>query len=182
MRLQQLARDEVGGLHFRLLLTRLLLAFLPYHVGSRIRAQCLRMAGFRIAPRTLFWGMPTILGSGDIYQKLTIGDGCWFNIGCVLELGAAITIGNDISFGPQVMILTSSHSMDQGTPMRRAVGIFSKPVTIEDGAWLGARSTILPGVTVGAGAVVAAGAVVHKDVPPNTLVAGVPALIIRLLS
>ena len=102
-------------------------------------------------------------------------------IGCYLELGDEIIIGNDVSFGPETMILTSTHDTNAGTPERRAVEVTCKPVVIKDGAWLGARCTILPGVTVGEGAIVAAGAVVHRDVAPNTLVAGVPARVVKEL-
>ena len=68
-----------------------------------------------------------------------------------------------------------------GDPECRAGAHLARPIRIESGAWIGARSTILPGVTVGHGAVVAAGAVVTRDVEPNTLVAGVPARVLRSL-
>jgi acetyltransferase-like isoleucine patch superfamily enzyme len=129
----------------------------------------------------MFWGMPIIVGTGDVRAKLSIGEGCWLNVGCYLELGEEIRIGNDVSFGPEAMILTSTHDTGAGRPTRRAVEVSRMPVVIKDGAWLGARCTILPGVTVGEGAIVAAGAVVHRDVPPNTLVAGVPARIVKEL-
>ncbi|NTU65300.1 MAG: hypothetical protein HGB05_18340 [Chloroflexi bacterium] len=73
-----------------------------------------------------------------------------------------------------------------GTPAnrsdQRAGATFSAPVTIQDGTWLGARCIVLPGVTVGRGSVVGAGSVVTKDVPPNTLVGGVPAKVIRSIN
>jgi acetyltransferase-like isoleucine patch superfamily enzyme len=65
--------------------------------------------------------------------------------------------------------------------MWRAGSICRKPVAIGNGTWLGANVTILPGVNVGAGVIVAAGSVVHDDVPPNTLVAGSPARVIKSL-
>jgi maltose O-acetyltransferase len=91
-----------------------------------------------------------------------------------------VTIGNNVSFGHQVIVLTNTH--DIGPASRRAATLCSKAVTIGNGAWLGARCTILPGVTIGDGAVVAAGSVVNEDVPANVLVAGVPARLVRLLS
>jgi maltose O-acetyltransferase len=129
----------------------------------------------------MFRGMPEICGPGDIYRKLQVGEGCWINLGCHFELGAEIRIGDRVSFGHEVMLLTSTHEVDQGTAERRAVAVASKPVVIGDGAWLGARCTVLPGVTIGPGAVVAAGAVVHRDVPRDTVVAGVPARVVREL-
>ncbi|MEP7190805.1 MAG: DapH/DapD/GlmU-related protein, partial [Roseiflexaceae bacterium] len=82
--------------------------------------------------------------------------------------------------GHHVVVLTGSHEV--GPPSQRAAALYTKTVTIGDGAWLGARCTILPGVTIGAGAIVAAGAVVNRDVPPNTLVAGIPAHVVKSLA
>lgn len=179
-RLGRAWREETRGLHPRLLLAQALVAPLPPFVGSRLRAAALRLAGFRIGHGTLVWGMPTISGTGDIAARLQLGHGCWLNIGCVLELGAPVTIGNDVGLGQQVMILTTSHQI--GPAHGRAGTVIAAPVTIGDGAWLGARCTILPGVTVGAGAVVAAGAMVTRDVAPNTVVGGVPARAIKDLA
>jgi acetyltransferase-like isoleucine patch superfamily enzyme len=77
------------------------------------------------------------------------------------------------------MILTSSHEL--GPTMQRAGPLFRRPVRIGQGAWVGARSVVLPGVSIGDGAVVAAGSMVTKDVPPNVLVGGVPASVRRSL-
>jgi len=177
--LTRLLREETDGFHGRLLFARLLVAPLPIHVGSRLRASALRLAGFRIGRGTLLWGMPTITGPRDLYRRLMVGRECWFNLGCVLDLGAAITIGDRVALGHQVMLMTTSHEM--GPAERRAGAVYARPISIGAGAWLGARCTILPGVTVGAGAVVAAGAVVTADVAPHTLVGGVPARLIREL-
>ena len=97
-------------------------------------------------------------------------------VGCFLNLGADITIGNFVGFGQQVMILTETH--DIGTPEYRSGQLRPKPVTIGSGCWIGARATILPGVTIGDGAIVAAGAVVTKNVPPHTIVGGIPAKVL----
>ena len=107
-------------------------------------------------------------------RQVRIGDGTFINYGVFVDNADQVTIGRRVSFGPQVLVLTGSH--DLGDHDRRAGTPRSAPVRIEDGAWIGARAVILPGVTVGAGAVVAAGAVVTEDVPPDTLVAGVPAV------
>jgi len=82
--------------------------------------------------------------------------------------------------GHGVTFITSDH--ETGTLSRRAGELKVLPIIVEDGVWIAANVTLLPGVTVGRGAVVAAGAVVTKDVPPNSLVAGIPAKVIRLLS
>ncbi|CAM2951354.1 sugar O-acetyltransferase [Actinomyces slackii] len=109
----------------------------------------------------------------------TIGDHCWFNTGTTLIDDAEIRIGNGVLFGPHVTLATAGHPLD---PELRLTGAqFSAVITIEDGAWLGANVTVLPGVTIGEGAVVAAGAVVGAHVPPRTVVAGVPARIVRAI-
>ncbi len=175
--LERVAREELQGFHPRLLLMQLLLTPLPLYAGSRLRAYALRMAGFNVGHGTVIWGMPTITGTGDITQRLSFGRECWINIGCVLELGAAITIGDRVGLGHETMILTTTH--DIGSAERRVGPPQRLPVTIGAGTWLCSRSTILPGVTIGAGAIVAAGSVVNRDVPPHTLVAGVPARAIK---
>ena len=81
--------------------------------------------------------------------------------------------------GHEVSIITSSHEI--GPTERRAYGSVAEPVVIEPGAWIGARATLLPGVTIGKGAIVGAGAVVTRSVEADTLVAGVPARMLRRL-
>jgi acetyltransferase-like isoleucine patch superfamily enzyme len=180
IKIRQLLREEFAGIHLRLLIARMLLALLPIHVGGRVRTMILKLIGFQIGRGTIMAGMPTIILDGNTYKKLVIGEGCWINIDCMFDLGAEIRIGSKVSIGHGVLVLTRSHEI--GTSRQRAVTLFTKPVNICNGVWLGSRSTILPGVTIGAGAIVAAGSVVHHDVPPNTLVAGVPARVIKELS
>jgi maltose O-acetyltransferase len=172
-------QGEFRSLHLRLVLARLLCAPLPVYTGNRLRAAVLRAAGFTIGHGTFLGDMPSIIGSGDIYTRFTIGNGCWLNVGCLLDLSMNITIGDRVGIGPRVTILTSTHSM--GLSAQRTGALQNLPVNIGDGCWLGACCTILPGVTIGPGSVVAAGAVVHKDVAPNTLVAGIPAQVIKTL-
>lgn len=166
-------------IHPRLWVALLIARLLPKFVGSRLRARLLSWAGFRIGAGTVFWGIPTIVGDGDLSRRLVIGRDCWMNAGCYLDLGAPVEIGDRVAFGHQVLLITSTHEI--GDAARRAGRSVACPIRIEDGAWLGSRCTILPSVTVHQGAVVAAGAVVTKDVPPNTIVAGVPAKVIREL-
>jgi maltose O-acetyltransferase len=178
--LTRVVREETHGFHPRLLLARLLTALLPVHAGSRLRTAVLRrVAGFRIGRGTLFTGMPTITGPRHLSRHLTVGSLCWFNIRCTLDLSAEIEIGDQAYFGHDVMLLTSSHEV--GPVERRAAEVYAKPIHVGAGAWLGARCVVLPGITIGEGAIVGAGAVVTKDVPPNTVVGGIPARVIREL-
>src|SRR5258707_888835 len=176
----RLVRAEFEGFHLRLLIARILLAPLPIHVGGRLRGAILRLAGFQIGRGPIFAGTPIITLADNHYKNLLIGEGCWFNIACLFDLGAQIRIGNKVSMGHGVLILTRSHEV--GTSEQRALTLLVKPVNIGSGVWLGSRSTILPGVTIGDGAIVAAGSVVNKGGPPQTLVAGVPARIVRKIS
>jgi len=176
----QLLRDETAGLNVRLVLARLVCAPFPVHTGGRVRALALRTAGFNIGHGTLFWGMPTITGHHGLYSHLTIGRFCRINLGCTIDLGADVTIGDNISIGHHVMLMSTSHEI--GPAERRAGQVLARPIVIGSGAWLGARSVIMPGVTVGNSAIVAAGAIVTKDVPPNTVVGGVPARVLRELA
>jgi acetyltransferase-like isoleucine patch superfamily enzyme len=102
---------------------------------------------------------------------ITIGKNVFINHACsFLDMGG-ITIEDNVLMGPRVNLITESHPAKAAD--RR--GLITKPIVIRRNAWLGANSTILPGVTVGENAIVAAGAVVSKDVPANAVVAGVPA-------
>src|SRR6185369_12583610 len=154
----------------RLYGVRLAFGWVPAFVGGRLRATALRAAGVRVGKKTAFWHLPTLLGSGRVHQRLTIGSGCGFNKGAVFDLSAPITIGNRVDCGHDVMFLTSSaRGVEPLLPGERPE---PKPVVVGDGVWLGARATILPGVTIGAGSVIGAGIVVAKDVPENTLLTG----------
>jgi len=178
-RLRRVIREEFAGLHPKLMLARMLLGLLPIDMGGRIRTLVLKLAGFKIGHGTIMAGTPTVTGGKDIYRNLTLGRGCWINVGCVFELGAVIKVGDNVAIGHDVMMLTSTHEI--GSSYRRASILHALPIIIDSGAWLGSRCIILPGVSIGAGAIVAAGAVVHKDVLPNTIVGGVPARVIRFL-
>ena len=111
--------------------------------------------------------------------ELRVGADVFINHGCTLNDMGGIEIGDATMIGPNVSLLTSGHPT--GVADRRA-GIVVAPIHIGADVWIGAGATVLGGVTVGDGAVVAAGAVVTRDVPPATLVAGVPARAVRALA
>ena len=106
---------------------------------------------------------------------ITIGKNVFINHACsFLDMGG-ITIEDDVLIGPRVNLVTENHPLD---PVDRRA-LLTRPIVIKRNAWIGAGATVLPGVTVGENAVVAAGAVVSKDVAPNTVVGGVPAKFIK---
>ena len=179
MKLLQVVRQETDQWHFKWYAVEAALSILPINVFGRMRTRLMRAAGFRIGHATVFSNTPCIQGAGDIYSKLVIGDNCYLNTGAFFELGDHITLGHNIAVGHDAMFLTTSH--DFSHPERRGGAVTHAPIYVGDGAWIAARATILPGVTIGEGAIVAAGAVVNKDVPPHTLVGGLPAKPIRTL-
>ncbi|MDH6198094.1 acetyltransferase-like isoleucine patch superfamily enzyme [Mycobacterium frederiksbergense] len=108
--------------------------------------------------------------------NVRIGRNVFVNQGCRFNDIGGIEIGDDVMIGPSVSLITSGHPVD---PAQRRVGITAAPIRIERNVWIGASAMIMQGVTVGKDAVVAAGAVVTRDVPAGTLVAGVPAAVLR---
>jgi acetyltransferase-like isoleucine patch superfamily enzyme len=110
------------------------------------------------------------------YGKHTkIGKNVFINFDCTfLDLGG-ITIEDNVLIAPKVNLLSEGHPL---APENRQ-SLVPGPIHIKKNAWIGANATILPGVTIGENAVVAAGAVVSKDVPDNTVVGGIPAKIIK---
>ncbi|OGG11392.1 hypothetical protein A2Z00_00470, partial [Candidatus Gottesmanbacteria bacterium RBG_13_45_10] len=111
-------------------------------------------------------------------KNIIIGNNVFINQQCILVGEEKITIQDNVAIGFRCMILTSNNDVFLDQKTNRRVH-YNEPITIEKNAWLGSGSIILSGVTVGEGSVVAAGAVVTRDVPPHTLVGEVPARIIR---
>jgi len=179
-KLKQLLRDEFGVFQWRWQLAQLLMVLFPINVGNRFRAVALKLAGFRIGHGVLIRGMPTIIGPNNWGTHLSIGRYSTLSVHIFIDLADTIAIGENVSIGPETLLITGAHEIADSP--RRSGRLTPKPIRLCDGSWLGARCTILPGVTIGEGAVVAAGSVVVKDVPPHTLVAGIPAIIKKQLS
>ena len=112
-------------------------------------------------------------------KQIFIGKNTFINMGVTMLDGAKITIGNNVMIGPSTQIYTASHSINHIN--RRKWETFCKPITIEDDVWIGGNVVINQGVTIGARSVVAANSVVNKNVPPDTLVGGTPAKVIKQL-
>lgn len=129
------------------------------------------------------------LGSGSMVQTpfhcefgktIRIGMSTFINMNVVMLDNAPITIGNHVLIGPNSQFYTPSHSLDYR--QRRQWEAFSQPIVVEDDVWIGGNVVVNQGVTIGARSVVAANSVVNSDVPPDTLVGGTPARIIRSLN
>lgn len=113
----------------------------------------------------------------DYGMNITVGKRVFINEGCCFQDQGGIYIGDDVLIGQQTVIATLNHDL---RPERRG-NMQPAPVKIGNRVWIGAHATVLPGVTVGDGAVIAAGAVVTKDVPTSAVVAGVPAKVIKYI-
>lgn len=106
-----------------------------------------------------------------------IGKNVFINHACsFLDMGG-ITLEDEVLIGPKVNLITENHPLD---PTNRKA-LICKPIVIKRNAWIGAGATVLPGVTIGENAIVAAGAVVSKDVAANTIVGGIPAKFIKMI-
>lgn len=108
---------------------------------------------------------------------IIIGDSSFINQRCIL--GPGTIIGSNVSLGHQVSLITATHKIGQSH--KRAGEAVFLPIHIEDGCWIGANSTILGGITIGKGCIIAAGAVVNKDCESDSLYGGVPARFIKKL-
>lgn len=110
--------------------------------------------------------------------SLRVGRNVFINHGCTISDIGGVDIGDDVLIAPNVSLLSSGHPVE---PLERIRRVTAAPIVVGRNVWIGAGATVLQGVTVGDDSVIAAGAVVAHDVPPATLVGGVPARVIRAL-
>ena len=115
----------------------------------------------------------------DYGYNIRCGENTFFNFDCVVLDVAPVTIGKNGFFAPKVQLYTAGHPLDH--KMRGDMLEYGKPITIGDDCWLGGGVIVCPGVTIGDRVVVAAGSVVAKDIPSDSLAAGNPARVIRSL-
>lgn len=114
----------------------------------------------------------------DFGENIHIGKNVFVNHACTFMDRGGITLEDNVLIGPKVNLITTNHPIN---PSERRATI-SQPIVIKKGAWIGVGATILPGVTIGENSIVAAGAVVSKDVPDNTIVGGIPAKFIKSIT
>jgi acetyltransferase-like isoleucine patch superfamily enzyme len=113
----------------------------------------------------------------DFGHNIRIGKNVFVNHACTFMDRGGITLEDNVLIGPKVNLITTNHPLEPS--LRKST--YSKPILIKEKAWIGANATVMPGVTIGENAIVAAGAVVTKDVAANTIVAGVPAREVKKL-
>ena len=136
------------------------------------RSSC-EMRSSRAAPRGAAFRR-----RGDA-SNISIGARFYANFDCVILDPGLVEIGDDVFFGPGVHIYTATHPIDANERIKGPE--LAGPVRIGSRCWIGGRSIILPGVTIGEGSTVGAGSVVTSDVPPNVLAAGNPCRVVRTL-
>jgi maltose O-acetyltransferase len=144
-------------------------------VGRRLRSLMLRAMGADLSRGSSLHG-------GSYLSRpthLTMGAGSFLNRNCYLDLEERVILGRDVTVGHGTTLVTTRHLI--GSHNKRCASYTAAPIRVGDGAWLGANVIVLAGVTIGSGAVVAAGALVREDVPADTLVGGVPARVLRSL-
>jgi acetyltransferase-like isoleucine patch superfamily enzyme len=144
---------------------------------------CLSTNGIQIGNRVTIGKnaiiRPSNIYGGSIGAGLIVGDNSNIGPGAYIGCSGLITIGNNVMMSPGVRIYAENHNFSSSTLPMKEQGVTVQFVNIQDDCWLASNCIILAGVTVGKGSVVAAGAVVTKDVPPYSVVAGSPAVVIK---
>lgn len=144
-----------------------------YHTPEQTREIMSELTGQEIDSST--WIVPPFYT--DFGQFIRFGKKVFVNSGCTFMDRGGITLEDGVFIAPNVNIITENHA--EQPELRR--NVYTKPILIKRNAWIGAAAIILPGVTIGENSIVAAGAVVTKNVPDNTIVAGNPAKFIRMI-
>ena len=159
------------------------LAMVPYRLAlvPQLRAPWLRLLGARVGRRTILHDVRFF----NLYRRglagLEIGDECFLGDECLLDLAEGIRLERQVTLAERVLLLTHVNVGYRDHPLQERFPPKAAPVVIERGAFLGANVTVLAGVRIGSESFVAAGSVVTDDVPPRTLVAGVPARVVRAI-
>jgi acetyltransferase-like isoleucine patch superfamily enzyme len=157
------------------------LAMLPYRLllVPQLRAPFLRLLGARVGRRSILHDVRFF----NLYRRglagLEIGEECFLGDECLLDLAEGVRLESRVTLAERVVVLTHTNVGYADHPLQVHFPAQAAPVVIEAGSFVGASVTILPGTRIGAGSFVAAGSVVTADVPKATLVAGVPARVVR---
>lgn len=151
-------------------------------IGDNVEINALSKQGVTIGDNVSILKNTIIECTGvirNIGEGLVIGNNVGIAQGAFIQVRGRVVIGNEVIFGPNVSIFSETHNFTDPDLPVKLQGETRKGVTIEDGVWIGTRAVILDGVTVGRNSIIAAGAIVNKDVPAYSIVAGVPAKVIK---
>lgn len=140
--------------------------------AGKIRALFSELIGKKVDESFLL--IPPFYTAGG--AEICVGHNVFVNQNCTFYDLGGLDIADDVMIGPNVSLITAGHPIN---PSQRRAATIGKPIVIERNVWIAAGATIVGGVRVGENSVVAAGSVVTKDVPPNTIVGGNPARMIR---
>lgn len=144
-----------------------------YHTPDEVREMLSKLFGYQV-PSTLRVFPPFYT---DFGKNITVGADVFINACCHFQDHGGVTIGDGCQIGHNVVFATLNHDL---APEKRN-STYPAPIVLGSNVWIGSNATVLQGVTIGNNAVIAAGAVVTKDVPPNTVVGGVPAKFIKII-
>jgi acetyltransferase-like isoleucine patch superfamily enzyme len=148
-------------------------------VVPQLRAAVLRLLGARLGRNCVVYEVRIINLYRGSFRHLEMGDDCYVGQQCLLDLAAPIRLGRQVTLGPRVVLLTHLNVGYPDHPLQHAFPAQTGSVIVGDGVFIGAASTVLCGTSIGERAFVAAGSVVSKPVAARTLVAGVPAKVLR---
>jgi acetyltransferase-like isoleucine patch superfamily enzyme len=159
----------------RLYIVNKLVAFLPPTRCYLVKARLYRWAGVQADRTARIVSSASLVGS----FRLRIGAGSYIGHDVMITGGLSeIKIGDCVDIGPRTLIVSGTHEIDMIGVHSAGLGL-SKDILIEDGVWIGAHATIMPGVTIGKKAVVGAGSVVNRDIPPYVIAVGNPCRAIK---
>ena len=162
----------------------LTVAMIPYRLAlfPQVRSAWLRLLGARIGRGAILHDVRFF----NLYRRgfggLSMGRDCFVGDECLIDLAEAVSLEDQVTLAERVLVLTHTNVGYHDHPLQRLFPPMAAAVVVEAGSFVGAGVTLLPGIRVGRGSFVAAGSVVTEDVPPATLVAGVPARAVRALA
>jgi acetyltransferase-like isoleucine patch superfamily enzyme len=153
----------------------LFLALFDWLLFPPLRGLALKLAGAKMGAHSVIHRIKFFNAYRTGWRGLVLGESCFIGDDCLIDLADAVVMADHVTIAERVTILTHTNVGYADHPLQPYFPAFSAQVRLERGAFVGVNVTILPGITIGEGAFIAAGSVVTKDVPPWSLVAGVPA-------
>ena len=152
-------------------------------IGDNVEISALSRSGVHFGNNVSILNCTIIECTGvirELGEGLIIGNNVGIAQNCFIQVRGKVIIEDNVIFGPNVSVFSENHIFDNPDLPVNLQGVSRKGVKIESGVWIGTRAVILDGVTVGKNSIVAAGSIVNKDVPPYSIVGGVPAKLIKM--